>query len=228
MAVWDSEDIASDDETDVEDDFDDDDLEDDELDDDEVDDDDDLDDADDLDDDEVEDDDLDDADEDEIDFCVALYREDGEPVGVALDPKLANDFDGLLEHLQRIPGDAGALGLVSLDSEVLVAIRVRGPRHVQVLVSDIYYADTWPLVHDAADFLNLDPDSDDVPDEGPVGDLGMFADQGLAEMDIEAMFMDTDEMTSEDVAERIAQGIRLGPVFRKAVDDYWDLEEEDD
>ncbi|MCL2736557.1 MAG: tRNA adenosine deaminase [Propionibacteriaceae bacterium] len=181
---------------------------------------------DDEDDDEV-DDDLEDADEDEIDFCVALYREDGVPTGIALEPDLANDFEGFIDYLQRIPGDAGAMGLVSLDSDVLVAVRVRGPRHVQVFVSDVYFMDTWPIVHDAVYFLDIDPDSPDVPDEGPVGDLGMFADQGVSEMDMEAMFMEADDLTSEDVAERICEGMRFGPVFRKAVDDFWDVDEDD-
>ena len=181
---------------------------------------------DDIDDDE--DDDLEDADEDEIDFCIALYREDGVPTGIALDPDLANDFEGLIQYLQRIPGDAGALGMVSLDSDVLVTVRVRGPRHVQVFVSDVYFVDTWPIVRDAIDFLELDPGSGDVPEEGPVGDLGMFADQGVSEMDIEAMFMEPDDLTSEDIAERIAQGMRVGTVFRTAVDDYWDVDEDDD
>ncbi|MCL2785532.1 MAG: tRNA adenosine deaminase, partial [Propionibacteriaceae bacterium] len=192
---------------------------------DEVDQDDDLD-SDEFDDDD-DDDDLEDADDDEIDFCVALYREDGVPTGVALEPDLANDFEGLIDYLQRIPGDAGALGIVSLDSDVLVCVRVRGPRHVQVLVSDAFYVDTWPIVRDAVYFLGLDPDNDDVPEDGPVGDLGMFADQGVSEMDLDAMFMDVDDMTSEDVAERIADGMRFSSVFRKAVDDYWDIEEDE-
>jgi len=170
-------------------------------------------------------DDLPDAEDDEIDFCVAMYREDGEPTGVALEPDLANDFEGLIAHLQRIPGDAGAMGMISLDSEVLVVVRVRGPRHVQVFVSDVYFVDTWPLVRDAVDFLGLEPGTGEVPEEGPVGDLGMFADQGLSEMDLDAMFMDED-LTSEDIAERIATGVRFGTVFRKAVDDYWDLDDE--
>lgn len=190
---------------------------------------DDLDSEDDYDDDEddEDDDDLEDADDDEIDFCVALYREDGVLTGIALDPDLANDFEGLIQYLQRIPGDAGALGMVSLDSDVLVAVRVRGPRHVEVFVSDVFYVDTWPLVRDAVDFLELDPDSANVPEDGPVGDLGMFADQGVSEMDIEAMFMEADDLTSEDIAERIAEDMRFGTVFRKAVDDYWDLEDDE-
>lgn len=174
-----------------------------------------------------EDDDLDDADDDEIDFCVALYREDGEPAGMALEPDLANDFEELVAQLQRVPGDAGTLGLVSLDSDVLVAVRVRGPRHVQVFVSDVYYVDTWPIVRDAVEFLGLDPTSDDLPEDGPVGDLDMFADQGLSEMDIEAACLDDDDVTSEDLAARIAKAARLEAVFRQAVDDYWDVEEED-
>ncbi len=186
------------------------------------------DDFDDLDDEDEDDDELEDAEEDEIDFCVAVYREDGEPTGVALEPDLANDFEGLIDYLQRVPGDAGAIGFVSLDSEVLVAVRVRGPRHVQVFVSDAYFVDTWPIVRDAIDFLGLEVGTGDVPEDGPVGDLGMFADQGLSEMDLEAMFMDSDELTSEDAAERIAVGARFGGVFRKAVDDYWALDDEDD
>jgi len=178
-------------------------------------------------DDDLEDAELEDADDDEIDFCVALYREDGEPAGVALEPDLANDFEELLAQLQRIPGDAGALGLVSLDSEVLIAVRVRGPRHVQVFVSDVYYVDTWPIVHDAVEFLGLDPAGDDLPEDGPIGDLNMFADQGLSEMDIEAAYLDDEEMTSEDLAARIAKAARLDAVFRQAVDDYWDVEDED-
>jgi len=172
-------------------------------------------------------DELEDADDDEIDFCVALYREDGEPSGLALEPDLANDFEELLAQLQRIPGDAGALGLVSLDSEVLVAVRVRGPRHVQVFVSDVYYVDIWPIVHDAVEFLGLDPTSDELPEDGPIGDLNMFADLGLSEMDIEAACLDDEETTSEDLAARIAKAARLDAVFRQAVDDYWDVEDEE-
>ncbi|MDR0959742.1 MAG: tRNA adenosine deaminase [Propionibacteriaceae bacterium] len=202
-------------------------------DDDEDDDEDDFDDPDDGDDDEDEEDDgdedvyddLEDADDDEIDFVVALYREDGELTGIALEPDLANDFEELIAQLQRVPGDAGALGLVSLDSEVLVAARVRGPRHIQVMISDIYYADVWPLVRDAADFLGIDPDDDDTPEEGIVGDLSLFADQGLPEMNLTALTMEDDELSSEDLAGRIAKAIHFEPQFRKAVDDYWSSDE---
>jgi hypothetical protein len=69
----------------------------------------------------------DDAGEDEIDLVVALYREDGTPVVQSLELDLANDLDALIEALRRMPGDAGAVGMVSIDQDVFVIVRVRGP-----------------------------------------------------------------------------------------------------
>ena len=79
--------------------------------------------------------DLEDAAEDEIDFVLAAYREDGQPYVQSLGKDLANDLDELIVQLRRLPGDAGALGFVSLVEEVFVITRVRG-QHVQVLLSD--------------------------------------------------------------------------------------------
>ena len=65
--------------------------------------------------------------DDEIDFVLAAYREDGQPYVQALAKDLANDLDELIVQLRRLPGDAGALGFVSLVEEVFVIARVRGP-----------------------------------------------------------------------------------------------------
>jgi hypothetical protein len=94
-------------------------------------------------------------------------------------------------------------------------------------VSEAYHYDTWPLVRDAIDFLGLEPGEDDTPDEGAIGDLNIFADQGLSEMALEAMCMDDEDVTSEEFATRIAKVIRFETPFRKAVEDYWDVEDVD-
>ena len=60
------------------------------------------------------DDELEDAAPDEIDFVIAAYREDGQPLVQALQSPLANDLEELIVQLRRLPGDAGALGFVSL------------------------------------------------------------------------------------------------------------------
>ncbi|MDR1511862.1 MAG: tRNA adenosine deaminase [Propionibacteriaceae bacterium] len=173
-------------------------------------------------DDEDADDDLEDATDEDIDFVVALYREDGAPTVVPLEADLANDLEELIAQLLRLPGDAGSLGFVSINRDVLVAVRVRGPRHVQVLTSDIYYSDVWPIVRDVADYLGVEPGEDDTPEDGPVGDLGMFASQGLKEEGLEALCLEEDELASDELAERIARAIHFDPdQFSKVIDDYW-------
>lgn len=157
------------------------------------------------------DDDLEDATEDEIDFVITFYREDGVAVAAAMDFELANDLDELITELQRLPGDGGAAALVSVAGEFFVAVRVRG-RHVQVVLSDVFAAENWPLARDVVDYLDLDVDDDEL--DGPVGDLAIFADQGLSEMDLTAICADEEE-DSDVLALLIADHVRFGPHVRK-------------
>lgn len=155
----------------------------------------------------------DDATEDDIDLIVALYREDGEPVVVALGLELANDLDELVSQLRRIPGDHGAVGLVSVASEFFVVVRVRG-KHVQVLLSDEMAAADWPLARDVADFLGSElPDDDE--DSGPIGDLDILADVGIPDFELEALCDEDDD--SDALAERIAKKLKFASPFRKTV-----------
>jgi putative tRNA adenosine deaminase-associated protein len=184
------------------------DPDDDDDDDDDFDDDDDDDDDDDFDDD---DDDLEDATEDEIDFVVAAYREDGLPVAQALRKDLANDLDEMVEALRRLPGDAGALGFVSLTQSVFVIVRVRG-QLVQVLLSDGGAGDEWPIARDVADYLGVAvPDNDD-----PLGDLDLLGDLGIGAFELEAISGDFEE-TSEDLVFQIVDKLKIGPEFRRVV-----------
>lgn len=165
-------------------------------------------------DDEEDDDYPEDATEDDIDLVIALYREDGQPVALALDLDLANDLDGLITQLRRIPGDAGAVGFVSVADEVFVIVRVRG-KHVQVFCSDALAADEWPIAHDVVDFL--DDEVVDDSDEGyPVGDSDILADAGMPDFELEAMAEDYDQ-DSTALLELIAKKIGFAAVYAKAV-----------
>jgi putative tRNA adenosine deaminase-associated protein len=177
-----------------------------------------LDESDDVDDDDDEDDDYpDDAGEDDIDLVIALYREDGQPVALALEYDFANDLEALITQLRRMPGDGGAVALVSIASEVFVIVRVRG-KHVQVFCSDAVAATDWPLARDVVDLLGLEvPDEDE--DSGPAGDLDILADVGLHDFELEAMAEDYDE-DSATLVERIAERLKFGPEFRKALSSF--------
>lgn len=156
----------------------------------------------------------DDATEDDVDLIIALYREDGSPVALALDYDLANDLEALITQLRRIPGDGGAVALVSIASEVFVIIRVRG-KHVQAFCSDAVAAADWPLARDVVDMLGAEvPDDED--ESVPIGDLDILADAGLHDFELEAMAEDYDE-DSATLVERIATRIKFGPEFARAL-----------
>jgi putative tRNA adenosine deaminase-associated protein len=177
---------------------------------DDTDDDDDDDDGDDDDDDEPED-----ALADEIDFVIAAYREDGQLNVTGLNADLANDLEDLVVQLRRLPGDAGAIGFVSLVEEVFVAVRVRG-RHVQVVLNDAAAALDWPIARDVVDLLGEElPDPDD--DAEPLGDLTMFADLGLSDFDLAAI-IDNLDLGSDQALMEIADKINIGPQFRKVAE----------
>ena len=163
------------------------------------------------------DDDLEDAAEDEIDYVIAAYREDGQIHVQALEQELANDLDALIEQLRRLPGDAGALGFVSLVDELFVILRVRG-QHVQAILSDSASAGDWPIAHDVVEFLGVDVD-DDIDDEDgePVGDLDMLADLGLSEFEL-GTIVDNLDLGSDQMLTAIADRINLNPDFSRVTE----------
>ena len=166
----------------------------------------------------AEDDDLDDypddATEDDIDLVVALYREDGAPVALALDYDLANDLEELIRQLTRLPGDSGADGWVSITGEFFVLCRVRG-RSVEVLLSDVTAANDWPIARDVVDYLGVElPDPDG--DSEPLGDFSMLVDQGVAEFDLEQIASDLDE-DSDQLVRQIVDLMKFSVPFDRAV-----------
>ena len=162
-----------------------------------------------LDDDE---DELEDATDEEIDFVIAAYREDGQLYVQTLAGDLANDLEELIVQLRRLPGDAGALGFVSLVEDVFVLVRVRG-QHVQVLLSDGGATEDWPIARDVADLLGEEAEDEDEP----LGDLGIVADLGLGEFDMEAI-VDNLDLSSDQMLIEIAEKINLNPQFRKTAE----------
>lgn len=159
-------------------------------------------------------DDLDDATDAEIDLVLAVYREDGEVVVVPMAKDLANDLDEFMTQLRRLPGDAGALGMVSIAGEFFVLCRVRG-RTVQVLLSDSISANDWPIARDVMDYLGEDiPDPDE--DSEVVGDMLLLEDQGVGEFDLEGIAEDVDE-DSDELLRRLAKRMKVQAQFDRAV-----------
>ncbi|CUR60705.1 conserved hypothetical protein [metagenome] len=151
---------------------------------------------------------------DGIDFALAAFREDGEWQVQEVSDTVLVDIETLSHALQRLPGDAGAVGLVAIDEDFFVIVRVDGPV-VRVLLSDITAADEWDLARSAVEALHLPfPEEDD--DQVPAGDLGIFGDFGLHAIDMAAL-IDDDDLYPDEMLSDIARRAGFGPEFDDAV-----------
>ena len=125
-----------------------------------------------------------------VDFALVAYREDGAWQVVELDARTAADLDELTLQLRRYPGDSGSLGMVSVDEDFFLLVRVLGPE-TRLLLSDVTAATEWPLARSVVDHLEL-PLPDDEDDQEPAGDLAIVADLGLGAMDMSALLDELD------------------------------------
>ena len=142
-----------------------------------------------------------------VDFALVVYREEGVWQLQELSPRTVADIDSLAAELRRYPGDGGSLGLVSVDEDFFLLVRVQGAR-VKVLLSDITAATEWPIARSAVAFLELPVPADD-DEQAPAGDLSIVADLGMGAMDMGALLDDLelypDEMLG-DIAHRLGFG----------------------
>jgi putative tRNA adenosine deaminase-associated protein len=147
------------------------------------------------------------ANADGVDFALVVYREEGVWQLQELSPRTVGDIGSLAAELRRYPGDGGALGLVSVDEDFFLLLRVLGAE-VKVLLSDITAATDWPIARSAVDFLEL-PVPEDDDEQVPAGDLGIVADLGMGAMDMGALLDDFDLYPDEmlgDIASRLGFG----------------------
>lgn len=149
-----------------------------------------------------------------IDFAVVAYREEGVWQVEQVAAEKIVDIDSFAAELRRWPGDGGALGMVSVDEDFFVLVRVTGA-NAQVLLSDVTAATDWPIARSAVEFLEI-PLPDDEDDQEPAGDPGILADLGISAMDMGALLDDYDLYPDEMLAD-IATKVGFGEQFDEVV-----------
>lgn len=151
---------------------------------------------------------------DAIDFAVAAYREDGWWTVDELTLDHLTDVDSLAAALRRLPGDAGAVGMVAVDEDFFVIVRVVG-NSTRVLLSDVTAADEWELAASVVEHLHLPlPEDDDDPE--PAGELDLLADLGLPATEMGALLDDFEAYPDETLSD-IARQLGFGELFDDAV-----------
>jgi putative tRNA adenosine deaminase-associated protein len=156
------------------------------------------------------------SDETATDFAVVVYREDDRWAADALPPAVGEDLDELVEATRRQSGGGGAIGLVSVEDDFFVAVRVLG-REVKLLLSDVTAAGESPLAGEVLEALDLPMPGPDDDRAQPAGDLGIFSDLGLQPMELGALCDDMD-LYPDQMLDSIAARLGFAEPFRRAMD----------
>ena len=147
---------------------------------------------------------------DAVDFALAAYREEGSWTVEELAHDLLEDIDTVAHALRRFPGDGGAVGLIAVDEDFFLIVRVAGPT-TRVLLSDITAADEWEIAQSAIDLLGIPPPEDD-DDPAPAGDLDLLADLGMNAIDM-GVLLDDDDLYPDEMLSDVARRLGFGELF---------------
>jgi putative tRNA adenosine deaminase-associated protein len=151
------------------------------------------------------------------DVAVIVYREDETWDTEVLPTALTEDLSGLIHALRQQPSIGGTIGLVTVGDDFFVALRVIGGR-VSVFLSDLTAAADWPLARQVLEYLDIAiPGDDDLDQVLPAGDMSIFADLGIDEMDLGALAGDLDQFPDEAIA-KIATRLGFGHALDRALD----------
>jgi len=151
---------------------------------------------------------------DGVDFALAAYREEGVWQVEELAHDILIDVETLSHALRRFPGDGGAVGMIAIDEDFFLIVRVAGS-DARVLLSDVTAADEWELAASAIDFLGLPPPEDE-DEQVPAGDLDLLGDLGMHAMDM-AVLVDDFDLYPDEMLSEVARRLGFGPLFDEAV-----------
>src|ERR1700759_2872517 len=151
------------------------------------------------------------------DFAVVVYREDDAWEAEGLPVALTENLDGLTHALRQQPSIGATLGLVAVGDDFFVALQVLGGQ-VTVFLSDLTASVDWPLARQVLEYLEIPvPDDEDLDQVLPAGDLSIFADLGIDEMELGAISGDLDLFPDEMIAS-LARRIGFGHALERALD----------
>jgi putative tRNA adenosine deaminase-associated protein len=154
-----------------------------------------------------------DVSEESQDFAVEAWHEDGR-WSVALLPE-ADDLTHIIDRLNKQQTNGGAVALIAIDDEFFLAIRVLGS-HIKFFISDVTAALDYEVAAEFLEIADIDsPEEDDEPLPG--GDLDIFADLGLNQMELSTLCDDADLFPDEQI-EAIANRLGFGDQFTEVLE----------
>jgi putative tRNA adenosine deaminase-associated protein len=148
--------------------------------------------------------------DDGVDLAVAAFRDAAGWHVEDLTHDHLCDIETLAAALRQVPGDGGALGMVAIDEDFFILVRVEGGV-TRVLLSDITAADDWDLASSAVEHLGLPLPEDDDDDAVPAGRLDLLSDLGVPASEL-ADLLD-DDLYPDEMLSDVARLLGFGELF---------------
>lgn len=157
------------------------------------------------------------TDDDSTDMAVVVYREDDAWEAERLPVALTEDLTGLIHALRQQPSIGGTIGLVAVGDDFFVAIRLLGDEE-RVFLSDVTASVDWPLARQVLDYFDIPvPEDEDLDQVLPVGDMSIFSDLGLDEMELGAISGDLD-LYPDEMLLSLANRLGFAIPFERVLD----------
>jgi putative tRNA adenosine deaminase-associated protein len=129
-------------------------------------------------------------------FALMILRVEGQWQVSPLPEALLEDLDGLVGALRQQSRNQAPVVLVDVEDEFFIALRLDDEGEPRALLSDVTAAADYDLAADVLDLLGEDT-PEDLEEVWPAGDLDLFADLGLPELELGAILDDLDLYADE-------------------------------
>ena len=149
------------------------------------------------------------------DLALIAWREDGRWRVSKLPTGATNDIGLVLDALRAQQNNGGALAMLSIDDEFIILARLLGI-NMQMALSDVTTALDYEIAAEVLELGDIEFPVDEDPME-PAGDLNLFSDLGLDEMELRMICEDTD-MYPEEQIEIIASRLGFAEELAEMID----------
>jgi putative tRNA adenosine deaminase-associated protein len=149
-------------------------------------------------------------------FALMVLRVDGEWQVSRLPEAVAEDLDGLIDALGHQPAQQTPVVLAEVEDEFFVVLRPDREGETRALLSDVTAAADYDLAADVLDLLGEDP-PEDLDEVWPAGELDIFADLGLPELELGSILDDLD-LYADEMLLVIARRLGFAEPLAAAVD----------
>jgi putative tRNA adenosine deaminase-associated protein len=129
-------------------------------------------------------------------FALMILRVEGQWQVSPLPEALLENLDGLVGALRQQSRNQAPVVLVDVEDEFFIALRLDDEGEPRALLSDVTAAADYDLAADVLDLLGEDT-PEDLEEVWPAGDLDLFADLGLPELELGAILDDLDLYADE-------------------------------